>query len=208
MEYPKDYIVFKKFDAEIQKVLETGEEFRWLFFGEPGTGKTSLANLVINHIEAKSLERIQKRELIIRRMSSSELYREYLRLHNSEYSDKHDAIYKLQRLLCGGLCLLDDLGNEINTEAAHQFIEEALAIQYDYTKRPHRWTSTIITTNYGRSDLALMYGERIVDRFLEDYVTFAFTNQSFRAGKAKVITNKESAPEKAKQQRTIKGETQ
>lgn len=187
--YPDNYVKFPTFTEAIESALASGEEIRFFFTGAPGTGKSMLARLVMDALMKTHKEKHgTKPDCLI--ASASELYRRYLALYQSTYSDKNDALDSLMKTLAMQYVILDDLGNEINSDASSSFIAELFSYQYDRLKAANRKPiNTIITSNFGSKDLSRLYGLRIIDRIYETYTVFQFNNESFRKQMIKVIAN-------------------
>lgn len=189
IEYPDNYVKFPAFTNAIESALASGEEIRFMFLGAPGTGKSMLARLVMDSLLKTHKE---KHGTIPDHYfhSVSELYRRYLALNQSTFSDKNESLDSLMKILAMQYVILDDLGNEIKSEASNTFIAELFSYQYDRLRADKRKpNNVIVTTNFGSKELSKLYGERIVDRIFETYTIFQFNNESFRKNMIKFYKN-------------------
>jgi hypothetical protein len=114
----------------------------------------------------------------IRKTDAQSIYSEYLRLVSSDYTDKNEAIGKLEYCLCGD-CLLDDLGCEKNTAASKDFFETLLSNMYNRWKQ-ERINCFILTTNLSLVDIKLRYGDRVYSRMREMFSIWQFPNIDYR----------------------------
>lgn len=189
MKYPDNYVKFAPFTDRIEADIEAGNEIRYLFIGAPGTGKSMLAKLVMDTLVAKHKQDHGTNPDYVF-TSASEHYRKYLSLNSSNFSDKNEAMDNLMKVLVSTYCVIDDLGNEIKSDAANNYIAELFSYQYDRLRAAKRKPiNTIITSNFGSKDLIALYGERIIDRIYETYTIFQFNNDSFRKKMIKIIEN-------------------
>lgn len=169
--YPSWYIR-SPINDYIDKALETGEPFSWFFVGATGCGKTYLANLIFEYLRAT--EDI-KSDIFI---SAPEIYREYMDALDDMPRERSYKLGKIEKYMCRPLVVIDDLGAEKNTEAAHALIGDLIRAQYDYYQEG-KSNKCIITTNYSEEALLEMYGEPVIDR-LKPYVVLRFTSGSYR----------------------------
>ena len=162
----------------VKKDLAGDAEFHYLFMGECGCGKTYLANAIAQAYGDTKV------------VAAIEIYRKYLIAQNINTSDQGNEIRKSLQCLRtrpGNLLIFDDLGAEApKTAASKSFIEEILEDRYNWIQK-NLAGSTIITTNYSAKDLAMQYGDRIVDRLQEKFIIMKFHDKSFRELRIRII---------------------
>ena len=138
------------FCDQIDRMLEEGRGL-W-FFGDAGTGKTTLAMLVSKHaLEAG------------RSVAIYSLPKLLARIRRTFDAERGEQSYSelFQRLTTVDLLHLDDLGAEHRTDWVLEQLYALINERYE-AKR-----SVIVTTNHDEEQLKSEIGERIVSRFAE-----------------------------------------
>ena len=170
---PKDYVKNNPNILE-QVASDINKNFHYFFQGQVGSGKTYLADAIAKYHEFKIIK-------------AREVYRDYLRLMNSDYSDKNEQLTKIVRILRGKNVIFDDIGAEKpKTAASANFIEDIIEDRYDWWKKGLA-ERTIFTTNLTGIELGELYGDRVVDRLQEMFIIMKFKKVSFRTKKQKII---------------------
>ena len=171
--FPPSYVIENPniIDA-VKKAFKT-LTFNFCFTGRAGVGKTYLMRIVKGGVYNCGL--MHKTNSI----NCIEDYDQYLKARRADSTYHPDT--KCQFLF------IDDVGDEKpSTDAAHSWIAGIIQERYEYWSK-HPECSTIITTNLPTTDLITIYGERVVDRMLDQYTFCKFTNDSFRLRNQKVI---------------------
>lgn len=173
---PEWYIKPVNIFDDVEKTVESGEPFAIMLIGSFGCGKTTLADAVYSHIVKANAEN--------RRFSSiytnaPTIYQEYLEALELHGQDKIDALKDIYQYFNRSLVVIDDLGTEPTTEAAHNLFATLFCNQYDEYRRGVR-NKCIITTNFGRDAQTKAYGGRVVDRITEYYAIKQYTSGSMR----------------------------
>jgi DNA replication protein DnaC len=89
--------------------------------------------------------------------------------------------------LRGDFVILDDIGSEKpRTAGSRSFMEDIIEDRYDWIMKG-LGKRTVFTTNLTGSELAELYGDRVVDRLQEAFIIMKFKNYSFRKNKNIVI---------------------
>jgi len=145
-----------------------------------GTGKTLLA------IEIYKQFKNQNPNIEHSFSRARELYRHYLSVMMSSYTDKGDAIKKAIRCFRSQFAVLDDIGAEKpRTEASRMFIEDILEDRYEFAKIYP--CCSIITTNLTGEEIGQLYGHRVLDRLHEIFTIMVFNDHSFRQDHTEII---------------------
>lgn len=150
----------------IKKYIEEFEEdgsHNIFMFGPSGTGKTFLTSCI-----AKELTKNQHSVLYLR---AGELFSRLEKLHFSRNANDDELLEKLDEC---ELLILDDLGTEFSTEYT---ISELYNIISD---RLSHGLSTIISTNLAMSQIRSRYDERIMSRFVGQYILMPFYGRDLR----------------------------
>jgi len=180
--FPQGYVgnnvnIIKK----IKDDFANEREFHYLFFGINGAGKTFLARIML---EAFNKNKISDREKM-KEFEARNLYPLYLQKLYSNYSDKAEALMKLQHMMRREAVLLDDIGDEKNYTSENKaslFIENLLEDRCNWIDKG-RGKYTIITTNATGSELQEKYGDRVLDRLYQHFTMMYFKDISFREKK-------------------------
>jgi DNA replication protein DnaC len=155
--------------------IKNEKDFHYLFQGCVGCGKTYLAKLISKTFEDVKIKYARS------------VYREYLSVLDSNYTDKAVAIDKRIHCLRGDFVILDDIGSEKpRTAGSRSFMEDIIEDRYDWIMKG-LGKRTVFTTNLTGSELAELYGDRVVDRLQEAFIIMKFKNYSFRKNKNIVI---------------------
>jgi len=166
--------------SRIKSDIRSGKEFHYLFVGKVGTGKTLLAREIYKQF------RNQNPNIEHSFSRARELYRHYLSVMMSSYTDKGDAIKRAIRCFRSQFAVLDDIGAEKpRTEASRMFIEDILEDRYDFAKMYP--CCSIITTNLTGEEIGQLYGHRVLDRLHEIFTIMVFNDHSFRQDHTEII---------------------
>lgn len=176
--YPSNWIKNDKLNELVESTLQDNKPFAWLFVGNAGCGKTAMAELAY-----KDLCKQYKNNWF---MTANALYAKYLGIATSNYTDKAEALAKLNQYFNSDLFVLDDLGRETVSEASTTFFANLFSEQYEaFTEgKQHR---CIITTNLHSDQIAKRYGDHVMDRIFEVFTIVKFNNPSYREKLKKVV---------------------
>jgi len=180
IQFPSGYEKNVKLWQYVEPVIESNSKFAWIFTGVPGCGKTMAANLIYDALVAINANNHRYSAIGI---SAQQLYREYL---TATETGKTDDIKSIEAYLCRDLVMIDDLGWEMETNASKTFFANMLSLQYDHYQ-DGKMNQCIITTNLNYAGIEKVYGTRIIDRICEHYTILAFSNQSYRKDKLRVV---------------------
>ena len=150
-------------------IEEFGSVFQnLLFYGSTGLGKTFLCNCI-----AKELLDNGKSVLYVTTPRIIKMVEDY-RFNRNEVEESR---YTIDAVTDVDLLILDDLGSEFGTvvtsAALFDIINERLLAE-----KP-----TVISTNLTLPELEKQYSDRIVSRFLGNYIMFKFVGDDIRAKK-------------------------
>ena len=165
--------------SKVKTDLEKSQQFNYFFTGNVGCGKTCLAEIIVrsHRNTVHKWERIECRNV----------YKIYLRLLDSNYTDKSDAIQKHEDIVKKPYVFIDDLGDERpSTDGSHDYVVCMLVERCETTRRSTT-ASSIITTNLKMQEIIDMYGSRVVDRIEENFTIMQFKDHSFRRDKREII---------------------
>lgn len=146
--------------------LSEHKNIAYIFIGNAGSGKTLLSNL------------ISQARMNIDYKDAQSIYSRYLELVSSNFTDKNEAINKLENCLCSNI-RLDDLGCEKETESSKEFFETILNNMYNKWKAG-KITFFIITTNLSMALIQKRYGDRAYSRLMEMFTVWQFPNVDYR----------------------------
>lgn len=173
---PKNYVnnnpnIIKRIEHDIK----VNKEFHYLFIGVVGSGKTYLATSLSKTMEG------------VKYLSARQVYRDYLNIMMSDFTDKVSALNKKIHCMRGKYVILDDLGAEKpKTESSRAFMEEILEDRYEWIKKKLA-ICTIITTNLTGKEITSLYGNRVLDRLHEVFTIMKFNKYSFRNANVEII---------------------
>ena len=186
LELPKNYNnnnpnIIKKIEEDMETCADKG--FHYLFQGSVGCGKTYLARIIeYTLVKAEIIESTHYLK------SARKIYSSFLETLSSNYTDKGTVLTNLKRSISHSeFLILDDLGDETNTDASHEYFSSALEDRYDYIKK-YEYTKSIITTNLKSKDFINAYGSRLFDRITDVYTIMKFKDHSFRQDKLNVVS--------------------
>lgn len=130
-----------------------GEEKRNLFFsGSTGVGKTYLSNCIAKELLDQGFSVVY--------FTATGLFDVF---HNNAYNKSSEASEAYQNIFNCDLLIIDDLGTEVSNSYTNSQLFMCI------NERVIRGKSTIISTNYGLSDLSEHYSERIFSRIMKNY---------------------------------------
>ena len=166
------------FLKQLKEDFKEERNFNYLFTGSVGCGKTYLAKIIIHNTGGSGFwETLECRNV----------YKDYLRLMESNYTDKHEALQRLDDRVKKKNVLIDDLGDERpSTAGSHDYLGGLLVERCETIKRTST-CSSIITTNLKQKEIMEMYGSRVVDRLEENFIMVKFEDHSFRRDKRQII---------------------
>ena len=171
---------------QIESDLANNNEFHYLFLGINGAGKSYLAKLIMDSFNRDKFN--DKDKMLT--YEARNLHPLYLQKLYSNYSDKSDAIIKLQRLMRRSAVWLDDIGAEKNFTSdnkASLFIENLLEDRYNWISKG-RGKYTILTSNLTGDQIQKKYGDRVLDRLYQYFTIMYFKDVSFREKQIKKVT--------------------
>lgn len=175
-----------EFYQELKERVESGNPFHFLFVGNAGSGKTYLANIIMDMVQAhygwKYLQKI----------NCSTFYQEYTNTFSANREEKTDKLKAFEKQP-NTKFIMDDLGTEQDTTNSRWFYSNL--INNDYLNiKDGTAESSIITTNLRditngtkTNQFTDRYGTRTIDRILENYTVFIFAEHSFRRDKKQII---------------------
>jgi len=165
--------------VRVREDFSKEKPFNYLFTGQVGSGKTFLAEIIVRLNEARTGR--------WERTNCRNVYKTYLRLLDSNYTDKSDAIQKHEDIVKKTFVFMDDLGDERpSTEGSHDYVG-CMLVERCETVRRSAQASSIITTNLKMQEIIEMYGSRVVDRLEEHFTIMKFKDHSFRRDKREII---------------------
>lgn len=145
------------------------EEKNLLFTGNTGLGKTYISHCIANEL-------LKKNKTVL--YQTAPIMLDSIIDYKMKKSSNFDI---LKYILSVDLLVIDDLGTEgINNM---KFSELFTVINSRLLNQKNHITKTIISTNLTVNNLAQMYGERIVSRFLGNYNICAFFGEDLRRKK-------------------------
>lgn len=155
-----NFVAKTKAMQEALAIVKDWYPTKWMYAliicGPLGSGKSHLA-------AAKARELVLQRDLkkakFVKWVDAAELYGEYNTAHKA-HSDRNPSDIELA-IKESALLVIDDLGQEMQTEASIAFFNRVFCSRYDAI-RPF-----IVTTNLTLEEIAKRYGERISSRFVE-----------------------------------------
>lgn len=124
-----------------------------LFFtGSTGVGKTFLSNCIAKELLDRGYSVIY--------FTATGLFDVF---HNNAYNKTSEASDAYQNIFNCDLLIIDDLGTEVSNSYTNSQLFMCI------NERVMRNKSTIISTNFGLSDLSEHYSERIFSRIMKNY---------------------------------------
>jgi DNA replication protein DnaC len=186
LKLPDDYInnnpeIIKQVRAD----LERENNFHYLFMGVNGAGKTYLAEIIR---ESFKIRFSQPADNFVR-LEARTIYDNYINKLYSNFSDKAEALRKIENSLRRKAVIFDDIGTERNytkDAKASLFVGSLLEDRYEWIEKG-LGTHTIITTNLSGKEIQNLYGDRVLDRLYQHFTIMYFNNHSFRADKIKSV---------------------
>tara|TARA_Y100000593_G_C4300416_1_gene333043 strand:+ start:1019 stop:1573 length:555 start_codon:yes stop_codon:yes gene_type:complete len=163
---------------QLKEDFKEDKPFNYFFTGNVGCGKTYLAKIIIYSTGGSGSWEI---------LECRNVYKDYLRLMESNYTDKHEALQRLDDKVKKKMVLIDDLGDERpSTPGSHDYVGSLLVERCETIKRTGT-CNTLITTNLKQKEIMEMYGSRVVDRLEENFIMMKFEDHSFRRDKRQII---------------------
>lgn len=130
-----------------------GKEKRNLFFtGSTGVGKTYLSNCIAKELLDRGFSVIY--------FTATGLFDVF---HNNAYNKSSETSGAYQNIFNCDLLIIDDLGTEVSNSYTNSQLFMCI------NERIMRGKSTIISTNFGLSDLSEHYSERVFSRIMKNY---------------------------------------
>ncbi len=169
--------IYKIIDYINEELSQTDKPKNLLFMGDVGLGKTFISELIRKSIEQANLK--------VFWIESRTLWKQYVRLVGSNYSDKAESIEKLLSVGKRNILIIDDFGTE-EREKQREIVKDILFDRYNLIKHNKAYI-TIVSTNLDFRQIARTYGKRIADRFLEVFTLINFKGKSMRRRNIKII---------------------